>query len=275
MQRSSDDFDSLPQREQQAGVQSVETALRVLLTLTKLGAPRMLKTIAAAASMPPSKVHRYLVSFSRMGFVEREPTNGRYRLGPAALELGLAALDSVDVVRFGSSALARLCDEVDETVGLVVWGSAGPTFVRLEQASRPITINVKAGSAVPLLSSATGQVFAAFLPESLWRNFALREIALNRKSSDTDRPTSWAEAELLIDQVRHEGIARVIGQTQAGINGLSVPIFDHEGGLAAALTALGSAGVFDDSLDGSVAAALRNAGRRLSQQLGWRLAEQP
>ncbi|MDQ2801817.1 MAG: helix-turn-helix domain-containing protein, partial [Pseudomonadota bacterium] len=129
-----------------AGVQSIETGLQLLTALALPGAPHMLKTIAEAAGMPASKAHRYVVSFGRMGFVERDPASGRYRLGPAALHIGLAALNGLDIVRLGSAAVTSLRDEIDETVALAIWTLNGPTFVRLEEASRPITVNVKTGS---------------------------------------------------------------------------------------------------------------------------------
>ncbi len=136
-----------PEEDEQtsfAGIQSIETGLRLLVALARPGAPHMLKTIAAGAGMPASKAHRYIVSFGRMGFVEQDPSSGRYRLGPAALHIGLAALSGLDVVRLGSAAVTSLREEIDETVALAIWTTNGPTFVRLEEASRPITVNVKA-----------------------------------------------------------------------------------------------------------------------------------
>ncbi len=267
--------DAPEDQDQQGGIQSLETGLQVLLALAQPGAPWMLKAIASAASMPPSKAHRYLVSFCRMGFVERDPANGRYRLGPAALDIGLAALAALGVVRLGSAALVTLRDEVDETVALGVWGSGGPTFVRLEEASRPVTVNVKAGSTVPLLSSATGLVFAAFLPRPVSLPFIKRELEANRRSHREGCPRSMEEVEALLDGVRRDGLARVTGQLLAGIHALSAPVFDHQGRLAAALTALGSAGAFDDDPRGRIGTELRATARRLSTEMGWRGSNEP
>jgi DNA-binding IclR family transcriptional regulator len=59
----------------------------------------MLKDIAAAADMPPSKAHRYLVSLIRSGLVEQDPLTSRYNLGPFALNIGLVAIDRLDRIR--------------------------------------------------------------------------------------------------------------------------------------------------------------------------------
>jgi DNA-binding IclR family transcriptional regulator len=122
----------------------------------------MLKEIAAAADMPASKAHRYLVSLIRAGLVEQDPMSSRYDLGPFALNIGLVALDRLDRVRLGLNAIAEMRDEINQTTALAVWGDKGPVVVRWERPRRPITVNVITGTVLELLSSATGRVFAAW-----------------------------------------------------------------------------------------------------------------
>ena len=73
--------------------------------------------------MPPAKAHRYLVSFIRMGLAEQDAQTGRYDLGEFALRLGLVGLARMDPVRLGVPVLADLCDEIEETCALAVWGN--------------------------------------------------------------------------------------------------------------------------------------------------------
>ncbi|MBS0553285.1 MAG: helix-turn-helix domain-containing protein, partial [Proteobacteria bacterium] len=74
------------------GVQSLEVGMSILKAMATGRRSMMLKDIAAAAGMPPSKVHRYLVSLIRSGLVEQDRLTSRYDLGPFALNLGLVAL---------------------------------------------------------------------------------------------------------------------------------------------------------------------------------------
>ena len=70
------------------GVQSFEVGAGVFRAVVR-GQPLMtLKDIAAAAEMPPSKAHRYLVSLIRTGLIEQDPMTSRYKLGPFALDIG-------------------------------------------------------------------------------------------------------------------------------------------------------------------------------------------
>jgi DNA-binding IclR family transcriptional regulator len=83
------------------GVQSLEIGMTILQAISSGHRSMMLKDIAAAADMPASKVHRYVVSLVRSGLVEQDPMTSRYDLGPFALSLGLVAVDRLDRVKLG------------------------------------------------------------------------------------------------------------------------------------------------------------------------------
>ena len=53
-----------------------------------------------------------------------------------------------------------------------------------------------------------------------------------------------------------------------GINGFSAPVYDHNGSMVAAITALGSVGNFDNDWESPIAVAVKAAGEDLSQRLG-------
>ena len=80
------------EKDAQHGVQSFEVGAAVLRAVVR-GQQRLmtLKDVAAAAEMPPSKAHRYLVSLIRTGLIEQDPLTSRYKLGPFALDIGLVA----------------------------------------------------------------------------------------------------------------------------------------------------------------------------------------
>lgn len=257
--------------ENGGGVQSVDTALRVLSALVEMGPPLMLKTVAERAGMPPPKAHRYLVSFCRGGLAERDPASGGYRLGPLAVRLGLAALRHLHVVNMGAQALGELRDEVGYTAGLAIWGAAGPTFVRFEETNDALIVSGRPGSVMPLLSSSTGRVFGAYLPRSITDSFLRKELAGKRHpgASPSSVPQMTKEQmEALFQHVREHGLAQVRGDLNPGLHGLSAPVFDHAGAIAGVISVMGPAGVIDVELDGPVASALRAKARHVSQRMG-------
>ena len=166
------------------GVQSLEVGISILRAMAAGKRSMMLKDIALAADMPPSKAHRYLVSLIRTGLVEQDRLTSRYDLGPFALNLGLVALDRVDRIRLGLAAITDLRDVTNETIALAVWNDNGPVIVRWERPRKPITVNVLTGTNLRLLSSAAGRVFSAWLPEAQTEATLRQEIESGKAPAD-------------------------------------------------------------------------------------------
>ncbi|CAB3756783.1 IclR family transcriptional regulator [Paraburkholderia solisilvae] len=252
-----------------SGIQSIEVGFRLLDVLTCEPRPMMLRDLAQRAGMSPAKAHRYLVSFLRLGVVAQDPLSGRYELGGFALQLGLARLARVDGVKLARSALAELRDRLDVTVGIAVWGNQGPTVVHWMESSSPVKASLKLGDVMPLLRSATGLLFAAYLPRGKTAAMIDRELADTRRSSQAGAPRDAEDVERLLAEVRAHGAARVEGTLLPTIHAFCVPVFDSTGELALGLIALGHEGTFDIRWDGEVDTALRECAGKLSYELGY------
>ncbi|MBA5844819.1 IclR family transcriptional regulator domain-containing protein, partial [Escherichia coli] len=74
-------------------------------------------------------------------------------------------------------ALTEFRDRLDQTVGIAVWGNQGPTIVHWMESSHPAKASLKLGDVMPLLGSATGLLFAAYLPRSKTAAMLERELA--------------------------------------------------------------------------------------------------
>jgi DNA-binding IclR family transcriptional regulator len=246
------------------GVQSAEVALRILRVLAENGGDLSLSRLAAAAQMAPAKAHRYVVSLMRAGFVEQAGRSATYTLGGEALRVGLVALARLDIVGLGTEAAAELRDRTGQTVLLAIWGEHGPTIVRWFEPAEPVTVNVRIGSVMPLVSSATGQVFAAWMPRD--RVLPLVEAELRAPGAAV---SSAEEAQALFEAVRERGLSSVSGSMLPGIQALGAPVLNADAELSAALTVLGTEGSFDRALGGVVAGELRAVAQQLSHRLGF------
>ena len=266
---SSDSADESAEEKVRSGIQSIEVGFRLLDVLTHEPRAMMLRDLAQRAGMSPAKAHRYLVSFQRLGVVAQDPVSGRYELGGFALQMGLARLARVDGVKLARLALAELRDRLDQTLGIAVWGNQGPTVVHWTESSHPAKASLKLGDVMPLLGSATGLLFAAYLPRSKTNAMIERELADSRHAAYGNGPRTAAEVERALAEVReHEG-ARVEGMLLPTIHAFCVPVFDAEGDLALGLIALGHEGVFDIRWDGEIAVELHACAKKLSYELGY------
>jgi DNA-binding IclR family transcriptional regulator len=255
--------------KERAGIQSVEVGFALLDVLGQSAGPLMLRDLAAAAGMSAAKAHRYLVSFQRLGLVVQDATSTRYDLGPAALKLGLASLSRLDAVKLARERVAALMEQIGHTLALAVWGNHGPTIVHWEESPQAVTVNLRLGDVMPLLSSATGRCFAAHVPRDAILPMLKDELARAQKAGRTDVPASMAEVTTLLDEVRARGAARVVDTLLPGIVGFCVPVFDSDGHMVLGIVTLGSVATFDAAWGGAVHGPLARAAAQLSADLGY------
>lgn len=258
--------------KERRGIQSIEVGGQLLVALARGPGPMMLKDLARTAGMTSAKAHPYLVSFSRLGLVEQDPATGRYELGPLALELGLTSLQRYDPVRVASHAIAELAAATGQTVALAVWGNMGPTIVRLVESSRPIHVNLRTGTVMSPVLSATGRAFCAFLPAARAQAVIRDELDKLADSEEAELRLTQAQVDDELATVRRRGLARAVGRPVPSVNAFSAPVFDHSGSVVLVITVLGPAGQFATAWDGPIAAAVRECAAGVSQRLGHRAA---
>ncbi len=253
----------------QRSIQSIETGFALLAALVAHGKPMSLRDLSREAQMTAAKAHPYLVSFIRVGLVQQDPVTTHYELGPFALQMGLAALRGLAPVRMALPEITQLANELGHTIALAVLGSHGPTIIHITEASYPVHVNLRPGTVMSMLYTATGQVFSAWLPPKVAQHYIEREAddAAVVTHALTPRPDR-ATQEKLLSQVRAQHLARALGNPLPGIDALSVPVFDHTGNIVQAITALGPTGHFDAEVDGVIARALRACADRISTRLG-------
>ena len=248
------------------GVQSLEIGMQILRAIVDGQRSMMLKDIAVATAMTPSKVHRYLVSLIRSGLVEQDPMSSRYDLGPFALNAGLVALNRLDRVRLGMAAIGLLRDEINQTTALAVWGERGPVIVRWERPRRPITVNVITGTAVGLLTTAVGRVFAAWMPKKIVAPIIDEELKAGKVPPELK---TKAAIDTLLTQVRSQGYASIEGSHAVpGVEAAAVPVFNFKNEITMALLVVGVQGMLDLRPDGAVVPMLRQYADGLSHRLG-------
>ena len=271
---------------QRAGIQSVEVGFSLLQVLAASTGALMLRDLAAAAGMSAAKAHRYLVSFQRLDLVTQDAGSTRYDLGPAALKLGLASLSRRDSVKLARQRLGPLMEQIGQTLALAVWGNQGPTIVHWEESPQAVTVNLRLGDVMPLLSSATGLCFSAFMAQPASSRAAKNlknkphaqdrlppllkdELARMQKLARKDVPKTMVEVTATLEDIRRRGLARVVDTLLPGVAGFCAPVFDADGHLVLGMVALGSLATFDPAWDGAVAQPLAAAARQLSSDLGF------
>ena len=224
------------------GIKSLESALAVLVYLSRQGGAVTLTDIARGCDMSPSNVHRYMATFIQAGLVKQEGKSGRYDLGLGALELGLAAIGRHDFVNSAADGLSQLTADTGMTALLSVWGNDGATVVRWERGATPTVTSIGLGTTLPLWRSATGRVFLAWGPAAAIATSREAELrrAGRQPSLIPDFEPTKAGLNHLVAAVREDGFASVDGRYIPGLVAAAAPILDWQGEAQAAITLVGT-----------------------------------
>ncbi len=207
------------------GIQSVQLGFRIVDAVIAGGEPMTLSAIARAVDMAPGKATLYLNSFCAVGLLVKDKAL-RYRLGPYAVELGLAALDDLDVLAIAREELGRLRSAGALAAYLSVWGRQGPVIVAKDDKHPMLSMTIRLGHVLPLLTSATGHVYLAYLPSELTAPLLRGD----------ERQAAFATE--VIEKVRKAGFASLRGHLNTGVIATGAPIFDRDHSLAGVLTVL-------------------------------------
>ncbi|MDM0116079.1 IclR family transcriptional regulator [Variovorax sp. J22R133] len=263
-------LDAAPPRaqERRQRVQSAEIGMVVLKTLSRMGGSAGLSALAAQVGESPAKVHRYLASLVQEGLVAQDTGSQRYFLGPELIQIGLTAMRQAEPIRLAEPALVRLRESLEITCFVALMGNKGPTIMRIEEPGLPVTVNVRAGSVMSLVWSATGRVFLGLYDDERVRTLAEEEL----KAATPEMLAMLPMPDPIVNlqkEVRAAGCAAVKDVYLRGISAVAAPVYDFTGRVCAVITALGASGGFDPSVNGAIATAVQREARDTSVKLGY------
>src|SRR5690625_7363778 len=86
-------------------------------------------------------------------------------MGPKLIELGLTALEQVDIASIAEPYIKALGKELNQSIALAIWSEKEPIVVKYEKSKKPIQVEIQLGYRVPLMS-AVGKCFVAFTPSA-------------------------------------------------------------------------------------------------------------
>ena len=183
--------------------------------------------LSSESGLPVPTTHRIVVALQRHGFLVRDPATKRFRLGPAAIALGRAALSSADLPTVAGKLLPRLTKTTEETALLTVLSDVGDTSVCLlrVESPHPLRLSVQPGRALPLHAGASQKSLLAYLPEADRERIAAGKLEKFCVNTLNTRESLLAE----IERIRARGWALSFEETNAGVWGVAVALLDGSG----------------------------------------------
>jgi DNA-binding IclR family transcriptional regulator len=201
---------------------SFARGLRVLLTIADRGEIRA-DELSALLGSPVSTVYRYLRTLSEFGFVDRQGSS--YRLGPRLIIGSGGSVTAEELIRTSDPVLRLLAEETGETALIVRRFGLAAVCLHEVPTTKPLRATIPPGEGLPLGGGAFGKALLAFAPPEIQEE----ALALERPPGGPDQERLRAD----LAEVVTTGVARSVGEVLSGTVEIAVPIFRHDGIVAA------------------------------------------
>jgi DNA-binding IclR family transcriptional regulator len=225
----------MPEKKPRRGIQSVEIAFRILSVMQGSQQAMALKDIAPLASLTVSAANNYLVSLVRTGLAAADEKPGHYRLGPAALSLGISAIQQIDGFEIVRREVTNLHDMTKRSAAVTTWTDDGPISLFKQDGEQRGAFEFRTGL-IPMLTSAAGKIYAARLPTSLTTPLIEQEWeAVFGGKADVGKFREDATREL-----KRRGYTTIARSDLSGYVSIAAPVVDWNGDLRFTLSLAGT-----------------------------------
>ena len=247
-------------------IKVLDKTFSILDILLQHGSSMHMTEISEKLGLYPSTIHRILDTLKYWGYVEQDPKTQKYRLGLKLLELGMAKLHQMDLVKEATPYLKELVKLCNETVHLGVLEEEDVLYLAKEESSQTIRMISYVGKRAPLHCTALGKVLLAYLPEGE-RKKILDKIELPRLTENTI--TDKIELEKELNKVKEQGFTLDIGENEKDVRCIAAPIIDYQGKVIAAISISCPAFRINENIQNNFKKALIETSKKVSKRLGY------
>jgi IclR family pca regulon transcriptional regulator len=221
---------------QENPVTALVRGLKIMETFGQRGFTLSLAEVAQDLKLPKSTAFRLLNTLVSLGYVVQPLKGGPYSLGPAALRLGYAVLDGLEVREAAMPHLEALFVQVGGHVNLNILDQGRLEIISVARFSQReiLSLNLSVGSRLPVYNSTSGRVLTAFLPDQQ-RHEVLQRLLVDpaAKAWLESRAVKLAE---VWDQAREQGYAVVDGEYLPELFAVGAPVVAGDGQVEAAVS---------------------------------------
>ena len=247
-------------------IKVLDKTFSILNILLQHGSTMHMTEIAEKLGLYPSTIHRILDTLRHWGYVEQDPKSQKYRLGLKLLELGMAKLQQMDLVKEATPYLKELVNQCNETVHLGVQEEGEVLYLAKEESSQTIRMISYVGKRAPLHCTALGKVLLAYLSAEE-RKKILGEKVLPRLTENTI--TDKMELEQELDKVREQGFALDREENEKDVRCVAAPIMNYQGKVIAALSISSPIFRIDKNAQNNLKEAIIETSKKISMRLGY------
>jgi IclR family acetate operon transcriptional repressor len=212
---------------------SVDNALRLLRLVGERQQLR-LSDAGQYLGVAHSTAHRLLAMLAHHDFVRQDPVSKLYLPGPALLEVGLAAVQKMDVRARVRPILEQLSAQFGETVHLAVRETTRVRYLDAIESTMALRVVVRTGTVLPANCTSVGKVLLAELTTAELHQLYPDGQPLPAETEHSVVSRDALEAEL--EAVRQRGYGVNVEESEEGVASVAVAIHNSEGRAVASIS---------------------------------------
>lgn len=244
---------------------AIEKALFVLVALS--GGVYEMGTVEISKKLGfhTATVSRILKILAKFGFVKQDSSTHKYRLGPAILSMGQAAMDALgeNLIRVAIPHLLDLCEKVKETVVLEIISGKSARIAYVAQGEQTLSIRAIIGGKLPSHAAAGAKAIVGLSEPETINMFLKKRMHRFTQRTITDPDKLRSE----LKRVRKTGIAFTREEIDEGVNAIAAPILDSSSKPVAAVAVVGPSARVKCSIRSPIVKKLQETSANISADL--------
>lgn len=247
-------------------VKSVSRALDIINLVSMKKGGLGVTEIANQMDINKSSVYRTLSTLVQYGYIEQDKGTERYKLGYQFLEVSSRLLESLDLRTEAKPFLQELEKETNEVIHLVVYDRGEVVYIEKLDGNEALRMHSKVGKRAPMHCTSVGKAILAYLPVDIVQEIIERKgLPFHTDKTITDKNAFIQE----LANVKKKGYALDMQENEYGITCIAVPIFDHLGKVAAAVSISGPTIRMTDARLVELRPRMIEIGKQISARLGF------
>jgi DNA-binding IclR family transcriptional regulator len=249
--------------ERTQSVPALERGLAILEHLTKSRYGLTLSQLTRHLALPKSSVHCLLLTFERHGYLYRDETSGRYRLGLRVCDLANTALEGIKLREQAGPFLSRLRTSTGLTGHMAIL--EGGEVVLIEKMESPkFRVNSWIGKRMDLHCTALGKSLIAYLPDEQVEAL-VRSRGMLRHNENTIGSIRRLKQEL--EQVRKQGYSVDDEEEEINVRCIGAAILNSHNQAVAAISITGTIAEIDTHTRDRLIATVKETAAAIALEL--------
>jgi IclR family acetate operon transcriptional repressor len=241
-------------------VSSVRKALELLTAFSLHNPEWSLSTVARRLGLPKSTAHNLLHTLQSFDLVHQDRERRAYRLGPRALELGLAFAQSSEVLAQAQPVLRQVAERTRETVKLGVLSNDEVVIIAAVESTHQLHTRGDIGTRWPLHCTSLGKAILSALPAEEAQQIVQRR-GMTRFTGRT--LATWERLATELRAVRSRRYAMDLEENEPGVRCVAAPVVDRLRGSVTAISISGPRVRLEDDRLAQLAKEVVAAAKRL------------